>query len=152
LPSLERLFAYDAWANAESLKSVREAGAPAPAVRLMAHIAAAEQLWKGRLHADPAPVAVWPETSVDEIAAELDRLGGIWPALVAGLDAIALVRSVSYVNSKGEAWSTRVEDILLHVVLHSAYHRGQVAYVLRATGATPAYTDYAHCIRNGLIE
>jgi uncharacterized damage-inducible protein DinB len=152
VPSLERLFAYDGWANAESLKSVREAGALAPAVRLMAHIAAAEQLWKGRIHADPAPVVVWPETPVDEIAAELDRLGGMWPAFVAGLDAVALVRSVSYVNSKGEAWSTRVEDILLHVVLHSAYHRGQVAYVLRAGGSTPAYTDYVHCIRNGLVE
>src|SRR5688572_29816171 len=100
VPSLERLFAYDAWPTAGSLKSVREAGAPVPAVRLMAHIAAAEQLWKGRLHADPTPVVVWPEASVDEIAAELDRLGGTWPALVASLDAAALVRSVSYVNSK----------------------------------------------------
>ena len=152
MPSLERLFAYDAWANAESLKSVSEAGAPAPAVRLMAHVAAAEQLWKGRLHADPAPVVVWPELSVNEIAARLDRLGGMWPGLVAGLDAVELVRSVSYVNSKGEAWSTSVEDILLHVLLHSAYHRGQVAYVLRAGGATPAYTDYAHCIRSGLVD
>jgi len=152
LPSLERLFAYDAWANAESLKAVRDAGAPAPAVRLMAHVAAAEQLWKGRLDADPAPVVVWPAFSVDEIAAELDRLGRLWPTFVAGLAAVDLVRSVAYVNSKGEAWTTGVEDVLLHVVLHSAYHRGQVAYVLRAGGAVPPYTDYVHCIRSGLVE
>lgn len=152
MPSLERLFAYDAWANAESLRSVREAGAPAPAVRLMAHVVAAGQLWKGRLHDDPAPVAVWPELPVETIAAEVDRLGGRWRSFVAGLDGVALVRSVSYVNSKGEEWTTSVEDILLHVVLHSAYHRGQVASTLRAGGATPAYTDYVHCIRNGLLE
>ena len=118
----------------------------------MAHVAAAERLWKGRLHADPAPVVVWPDSSVDAIAAELDRLARLWPAFVAGLAVVDLARSVAYVNSKGEAWTTSVEDILLHVVLHSAYHRGQVAYVLRAGGATPAYTDYVHCVRNGLIE
>jgi uncharacterized damage-inducible protein DinB len=150
--SLERLFAYDGWANGESLNAVRDAGAPAAAVRLMAHVAAAEELWKGRLHSDPAPVVVWPASSVDEIAAQLDRLGRLWPTFVAGLEVAELVRSVAYVNSKGEAWSTSVEDILLHVVLHSAYHRGQVAYVLRAGGASPPYTDYVHCIRSGLLD
>jgi uncharacterized damage-inducible protein DinB len=152
VPSLERLFAYDAWANAESLKAVRDGGAPATAVRLMAHVVAAGRLWKGRLHADPAPVVVWPELPVEAIAAEVDRLGRLWLAFVAGLDGVALVRSVSYVNSKGEEWTTSVDDVLMHVVLHSAYHRGQVGYVLRAAGAQPAYTDYAHCIRNGLLD
>ena len=146
------MFAYDAWANAASLKSVRDAGGPAAALRLMAHVAAAEVLWQGRLHADPAPVVVWPESSADEVAAVLDRMARAWPTLVSGLSATELVRSVPYVNSKGEEWSTTVEDILLHVVLHSSYHRGQVAYVLRNGGATPAYTDYVHCVRNGLIE
>jgi uncharacterized damage-inducible protein DinB len=152
VPSLERLFAYDAWANVESLKAVRAAGAPATAVRLMAHVAAAERLWKGRLHADPAPVVVWPDSSVEAIGEEVDRLGRMWPAFLTGLPVVDLARSVGYVNSKGEEWTTSVEDILLHVVLHSAYHRGQVAYVLRAAGAEPAYTDYVHCVRNGLLD
>ena len=81
-------------------------------------------------------------------AAVLAALG----LVASGLDGVELVRSVAYVNSKGEEWTTSVEDILMHVVLHSAYHRGQVAYVLRAGGATPAYTDYAHCVRNGLVD
>jgi uncharacterized damage-inducible protein DinB len=152
VPSLERLFAYDAWANGESLKAVRAAGAPATAVRLMAHVAAAGRLWKGRLHADPAPVVVWPDSSVEAIGEEVDRLGRMWPAFLTGLPVVDLARSVGYVNSKGEEWTTSVEDILLHVVLHSAYHRGQVAYVLRAAGAEPAYTDYVHCVRNGLLD
>jgi uncharacterized damage-inducible protein DinB len=150
--SLERLFAYDAWANAESLKAVRDAGAPPAALRLMAHIAAAGELWKGRLHGDATPVVVWPEIGGDEVAARLDRLAAAWAAFASGLSAVELARSVFYVNSKGEAWSTGVEDILVHVVLHASYHRGQVAYVLRAGGATPAYTDYVHCIRSGLLE
>lgn len=32
--------------------------------------------------------------------------------------------------------------MLLHVVNHSSYHRGQVTTMLRQLGATPAVTDY----------
>ena len=58
---------------------------------------------------------------------------------------------VSYVNSKGEAWRSTVGDILTHVVLHSSYHRGQIASHVRATGAEPAYTDFIHATRTGLV-
>ena len=44
---------------------------------------------------------------------------------------------VEYRNSKGEPWSSRVEDILMHVLFHSAYHRGQIALQMRASGFTP---------------
>jgi len=45
-----------------------------------------------------------------------------------------------------------VGDILTHVLLHSAYHRGQIAVDLRAAGLTPAYTDYIHAVRQGKIR
>jgi uncharacterized damage-inducible protein DinB len=59
---------------------------------------------------------------------------------------------VSYTNSKGELWTSTVEDILTHLVIHSAYHRGQIASDLRSAGREPAYTDYIHAVRQGLIE
>jgi uncharacterized damage-inducible protein DinB len=152
VPSLERLFAYDAWANAEAAASIRAAGAPATAVRLIAHVAAAERLWKVRLDAAPESVIVWPDWTVDEAEAEMRRLAAEWKELAARLGPSDGRRAVGYVNSKGERWTTAVDDILAHVLLHSSYHRGQVAYVLRAAGETPAYTDYAHCVRNGLVE
>jgi uncharacterized damage-inducible protein DinB len=45
-----------------------------------------------------------------------------------------------------------VQDVLTHVVLHSAYHRGQIASQMRAGGEQPAYTDFIHAARQGLIE
>jgi uncharacterized damage-inducible protein DinB len=45
-----------------------------------------------------------------------------------------------------------VEDILTHVLLHSAYHRGQIASQTRAAGGTPAYTDFIHAVRQGFVE
>ncbi len=53
-----------------------------------------------------------------------------------------LTRRVSYVNTKGEAYRNSVQEICMHLLLHSAYHRGQVAQLLRANGGEPAVTDY----------
>ena len=63
-----------------------------------------------------------------------------------------LNEKIEYRNSKGEPWSSRVEDILTHVLFHSAYHRGQVALEMRAAGLEPAYTDFIHAVRQGFVE
>lgn len=152
MPSLERLFAYDAWANRESLAAARAAGSPAAALRLIAHVAAAERLWMGRLDGEGSPPAVWPDWSGEACADALRRLAAEWTERIRDLGPSEGARAVAYVNSKGEPWTTTVDDILAHVLLHSSYHRGQVAYVLRAGGIEPPYTDYVHCVRNGLIE
>jgi uncharacterized damage-inducible protein DinB len=152
VPSLARLFAYDAWANRETLASVRAAGAPPAALRLIAHVAAAERLWMDRMDGLGRPPAVWPEWTAEECGDELRRLAADWTERIRDLGPSDGARAVDYVNSKGEPWATSVDDILAHVLLHSSYHRGQVAYVLRAGGAEPPYTDYVHCVRRGLIE
>ncbi len=59
---------------------------------------------------------------------------------------------VEYRNSKGEPWLSRVEDVLTHVLMHSAYHRGQVALEMRASGLEPAYTDFIHAVRKGFVD
>ena len=75
---------------------------------------------------------------------------------MAALSGQPVVRTTSsqitYKNSKGEAWTSAVEDILVHVTTHSAYHRGQIAADLRAAGIQPPYTDYIHAVRQGLID
>jgi uncharacterized damage-inducible protein DinB len=41
---------------------------------------------------------------------------------------------------------------LIHVLFHSAYHRGQIALQMRASGLTPAYTDFIHAVRQGSLR
>lgn len=36
--------------------------------------------------------------------------------------------------------------------MHSTYHRGQIAAAMRKAGATPAYTDFIHAVRQGFVE
>ena len=94
---------------------------------------------------------MWPDLSLDEIAAEIGELGAHWSLLVTGLDEIELARTVTYVNSKREPWSSAVRDVLLQVVLHGGQHRGQIASDLRDAGFTPPYTDYIEAIRRHWI-
>lgn len=149
---LRRLLAWDAWANRETLASLRAAGAPpARAMRFMAHVPATERLWLGRVRQDPAPVVVWPDLTLAQCAAEAEAMAGAWPRLLDGPPPADLESAVAYRNSKGEPWTSTVGDVLTHVVAHSAYHRGQVASELRAAGFEPAYTDFIHAVRQGFL-
>jgi uncharacterized damage-inducible protein DinB len=150
---LRRLFAYDAWANEEALASVRRVSdPPARAVQLLAHVAATQRLWWGRLHSQPPDVPVWPEWALDETAARLAAIGPAWRDYLGRLTPDGLARQVAYTNTQGESWSNSVEDVLRHVLMHGAYHRGQVATHLRLAGHAAGYTDYIHAVRQGLVE
>ncbi len=52
-----------------------------------------------------------------------------------------LAEILTYRNTKDVEFKNSLQDILMHVVMHSAYHRGQVAAAIRAAGARPAATD-----------
>ena len=149
---LSRLLRYDLWANRETLSSLLE-GSPSPkSLEWMGHIVGAEFLWLARLRGEAAPLAVWPRLALSECASRLNQLARLWPEFLADDASASSNREVSYINSKGEAWTSTVEDILTHVVIHSAYHRGQIASDVRAGGGVPAYTDYIHAVRQGLAD
>ena len=144
---LKRLFDYDYWANREEVRHLRALrNPPERAIKILAHIIGTEWLFLGRLRRNPKPAIVWPDLTLDAIAAQIEQLAREWPKEFGRIDA------VEYVNSKGEKWSSRADDILSHVLFHGAYHRGQIATLVRQGGETPAYTDYIHCVRQGFIE
>lgn len=147
---LKRQFMYDGWANREVLKAIRAAGVEDKrSLQLMAHILGAERVWLERLKQVPQSVPVWPESDLGQCEAEAAQLERKWMEY---LKAVAdLSRTMSYKNTKGELWTSTIADVLTHVVMHSAYHRGQIASHMREQGHTPAYTDFIHAVRQGLI-
>jgi uncharacterized damage-inducible protein DinB len=152
LTRFRRLFEHDGWANTAALVALHEGPTVEPARRWMAHIVASERLWLARLQEEPSAMPVWPDLDLEACASELTELQGEWMQYLASLDEHGLGDGVAYRNSKGEFWTSTVGDILTHVVLHASYHRGQVASAIRNAGGTPAYTDFIHAVRAGLIE
>jgi uncharacterized damage-inducible protein DinB len=150
LAEVRRLFRWGHWANEETLISLQRT-APRVAVRWLAHIAAAELLWAARLRDEAPPLPVWPEFDLDDTARRLAESRRVWTAHLEPLTADDLSDGVGYRNSKGEFWTSTVADILTHVSHHGAYHRGQIAAAVRAAGGEPAYTDFIHAARQGVI-
>jgi uncharacterized damage-inducible protein DinB len=153
LEHLRRQFAYDAWANREVLATLSASARPAARPRqILAHILSAELLWLERIREQPQSLPVWPDFTLDQCEARIAELARLWREFLGQLSDAGLSEKVTYKNSKGEPWTSTVEDILTHIVLHSAYHRGQIASQVRAGGEQPAYTDFIHAVRQGLIE
>lgn len=159
---LRRLFEWDAWANRAALESIRgatdgaggaaNAGALPRALRIAAHLSGAGRLWLDRLHGDPPSMDVWPTLSIDQCAEAFGELDRAWSAYLGQLSDAELERRVAYVNSKRERWENAVRDILIHVTHHASYHRGQIALLVRDSGASPAYTDYIEAVRRGVLR
>ena len=150
---MRRQFAYNDWANREVLAVIRAStGGSGRSLQLMAHVLSAERLWLERLKQQPQSLSVWPALDQEQCETQAAELGRRWREYLELITAGDLAQSVSYKNSKGEAWTSTVLDILTHVVMHSAYHRGQIASHMRTSGQTPAYTDFIHAVRQGLVE
>ncbi len=150
---LRREFSYDSWANQEVLNAIGAAGGQdTRSLQLMAHIFAAERVWLERLKQQPQSVAVWPSLDLKQCQHEATDLSRLWHEHLDLITAGDVSQTVSYKNSKGESWTSSIVDVLTHVVMHSAYHRGQIASHMRESGQTPAYTDFIHGVRQGLVE
>ena len=150
---LHQLFAYDDWANREVLACLQTIkDPPQRSLKWLAHILSAERLWLERLRVEKQTYPVWPNFSLDQCRLMAAELPGLWRAYLGSLKKEGLSRGLTYRNSKGESWTSNKQDILMHVVMHSAYHRGQIAADLRSAGFEPPYTDFIHAVRQGLAK
>jgi uncharacterized damage-inducible protein DinB len=153
LDTVRRLFQYDAWANGEALACLR-AAAPLPerALAALAHVAGASEVWLSRVTQKPDPAVAWPDLGLDALEERLKGVAQRWRTYVGGLSAGDLARPMTYRNTKGETFSYPLGDVLLHIALHGAYHRGQVALLLRTAGTQPPLTDYTRAVREGVVR
>jgi uncharacterized damage-inducible protein DinB len=139
---LRQLFTYDEWAIARSLSSIDQS-AESKAKLLLSHILLAEKIWLTRLRGDDSSaIPTFEEYSIDEcreMAAELHRE---YVAFIDSLSELDLDRPITYRNTSGVEFSTPIREILTHVGLHGAYHRGQIAWLVREGGNTAINTDY----------
>ncbi|MEZ5333330.1 MAG: DinB family protein [Thermoanaerobaculia bacterium] len=148
-----RQLRFHQWAYrqlAEALEALDEP--PERCVRWLAHLVASDSLWLGRILGRPQRLAVWPQLDLADCRQEMEQISWEWRELARRLDEEELDRVFPYTNSKGQPWESRVDDVLTHLVVHGAHHRGQIAAELRAHGAAPPNTDFIHAARTGALD
>lgn len=145
---LVRLFDHLAWSDTVVLDALeRAAPPPERELRWYAHVLGTEHVWLTRIRQETSQVAVWPELALTECRPLAAKNHREFTELLVGLTPARLDQGIPYRNSAGQAFTTRLEDILLHICLHGCYHRGQIAAAMRDRGATPAPTDYIGFVR-----
>jgi len=153
LPYIQQLFEYNAWANRRMLDAcaalsgeqlVQSVGGSFGSLRnTLAHIIDVEWLylerWRGSAPAqlpkadtykDLASLRIRHDIVASDLAASVNKLGA------GDLDHL-----IEFRNTKGTLYRHPLWEMLVHLVNHSTYHRGQVTVLLRALDNKPAATD-----------
>jgi uncharacterized damage-inducible protein DinB len=156
---IQRLYDYNSWANERVLRSLLPVDqdvfasnqqASHGSIRgIIAHIAAAEWIWLERWKGS-SPLMLLPESEFETVELAKQRLNKIDHDLqefTSQLTQADLDGSRGYKTTEGQAYSNILSDMLLHVVNHSSYHRGQIITLLRQVGAAPQSTDFILFVR-----
>lgn len=152
---LVELIRYDGWANRQLL----QAAAGLPTARLhqpvagsfpslhetLVHILWAEELWlerwQGRPHVSALDPGAFPSLAV--LGERLEAVHQRQLQVLAGADPD---RTVGYEGFQSRRWEYPLGQMVLHLMAHSAYHRGQAAAQLRQLGVVPGNTDYLNFV------
>ncbi len=151
---IARLYAYNQWANAKfvaAAAALTEAQFTAQVTSsfsslrdTLAHMVWVELAWLRRWKGESAGAApAWLESpTLPTLRGRLAEIERDRDRFLAELSAEQLERTVHYRLLSGTARRGRLADLLVHVVNHSTYHRGQLTTILRQLGASPPKSDF----------
>lgn len=111
---------------------------------LLRHVVGVERLWCERWTGESPPALPdYPRTWAGrDYAEEWRAIRGEQMRFLEEVSRDRLAGELSYVNVKGERWTYPLTDVLVHVVNHGTYHRGQLTHLLRDLGRPGIATDY----------
>jgi uncharacterized damage-inducible protein DinB len=149
-----RLHEYHVWANRKLLRHLKTVphaftapvSGPFPTIaRTFGHIYDVDVNWFSRMKGgSPASFGETSFAHPDEAIDALDRLHREVREFLAGQDGSHIVR---YRNTKGEEFENTLSEMLLHMVNHGTYHRGNVTAMLYQHGCKSCSTDLIFFLR-----
>ncbi|PZR41600.1 MAG: hypothetical protein DI538_00675 [Azospira oryzae] len=137
-----KLYQYNAWSNQRVVSAIkRQSVTDEKILSVLGHIVAAQYLWLHRIKGlPPAQVKLWGEYTLEQLEEMAAYIGKEWIDFVERTDDFN--RELVYKNYTNDPYINNVEQIMIHLVNHSSYHRGQIAMLLRQKGFEPINTDY----------
>ena len=168
LPVLQTLYEYNYWARDRQLKAcaaldeekfLRPLGSSFASVRdTLAHLVAVEWVWLERCkgHSPTKAEAVpWAAEAFPSLAVVEQRWRDTergWRDLLRTLTPEQLLQPLSYTNIAGKPLTYPLWQILIHLVNHQTYHRGQITTLLRQLGVPAAEVDLLAAFDSGRVK
>jgi uncharacterized damage-inducible protein DinB len=162
LAIVNELFNYNYWARDRQLQACavlkpeqfqRPLGGSFPSVReTLAHLVAVEWIWLERWRGKN-PTGLIPLEEFPTLPAVAERWSEVEREMrdfLAALDKQALGRPLTYLNTRGERWTYPLWQMIVHLLNHQSYHRGQITTLLRMLGVQPPRIDFLVGLDAGL--
>lgn len=137
-----KLYSYNVWANKKVINCLKKQQVEDEKIlTLMSHTLSALFIWLARITGNsPAPYPLWKQYTLPELENMSTEIGQKWLDFVN--EHTDFSRELTYNNYVGDPYKNKVENIMIHLVNHSTYHRAQIALLLRQKGFEPVNTDF----------
>lgn len=137
------LLQYEATTQARLIEALAgEVSLPEQVLTLLSHQYNALMIWLTRLSSHSPVAQPWDVHSFLELTRIHQGVFNQLNLYLASLRPEDLEMVVAYQNSRGETFQNSIEEILQHLFLHSAHHRGQIALRMRQGGLDVPVTDF----------
>jgi uncharacterized damage-inducible protein DinB len=149
------LFGYKSWADRELF--ARLASLPAEhaehlqtCLRTLNHIHVVDQIFRAHLSGETRPFDATNTRgtpSLAELQQAVAATDAWYERYVDGLAPAGLAEVLDFTFTDGDRGRMSREEILLHVITHGGYHRGNVGQVLKSVSLAPPrdlYTRFLH--------
>jgi uncharacterized damage-inducible protein DinB len=117
----------------------------------LVHLLAVEWLWLERWRGRSPRTLLHPE-EFTTVAAAWERWRTVeseMRAFVGDLTENALETRRTYISTRGQEWTYELWRMILHLLNHQNYHRGQVTALLRQLGVQPPKVDFLDALDAG---
>jgi uncharacterized damage-inducible protein DinB len=154
LGDIRDLYRYNEWAHQRLLDAVaalppedltRDLGGSFKTITdVESHVISTEWAWLERwTGVNPTQAPAWVDSGdMSQIVAGLREVEAKRSRFFDGLSDGDLNKTIQYRFMSGNPGAHTLQDLLVHLVNHSTYHRGQIASMLRQLGTAPPSTDF----------
>ncbi len=153
---LARHFEYSLWASLKVLEAAEKlpldtlekdrGNSFGGILATLTHIFLADRVWFKRFSGDPHFAFVQPGDAFDlaKLKAEWPQIMGDFTAWIRAQEDSKFEDKLYWRNIKGEDKEELMYKILLHIVNHGTYHRGQVITMIKQAGGEVVSTDLVY--------
>lgn len=118
---------------------------PELAKKLISHLLNALEIWVSRMEGRPSRAETWQihdPSSLHELNQKCHN------AIFQLLEIGNLKKVHAYQNSKGETFNNTLDEVLMHLIIHSAHHRAQISTAWSEVGIKPPVCDFIFWARD----
>ena len=152
LDHIQSLYDYNAWANGHLLDAAaslsqadlaKELGASFGSVEgNLLHVLWAQGTWFQRFAGGEAAAVPEAAAGTDAIRDAYTTSNDALRGYVGSLSDTDLANTLSYTDTRGDAYEPPLWQPLVHLVNHGTHHRAECAMLLTSLGSPPRQLDY----------